>query len=145
MQPTTRAVRGASPKTDWPPVAVPGRAQPATAQALPANAGAQPLQATGSPSPGDLLTARALSADSRAADAADRLTATTGQLTDNGDRVTAVADREAVTDPGQPAGPVSPGTGIPPTEGADLVTELRSAVARYVVMPSSEALDAVTL
>jgi hypothetical protein len=59
--------------------------------------------------------------------------------------VTAVADRAAVTDRDQPVSPVSAGAGVPATEGADLLTELRSAVARYVVMPSSEALDAVTL
>ncbi|WP_202234089.1 DUF3631 domain-containing protein [Actinacidiphila reveromycinica] len=136
MQPTTRTVSSASPKTAWPPVAVPGQAQ---------HAAAQPIRETGSPSPGDRLTARALSAASRVADASDRLTATPGQSAGVSDRVTAVTDREPVTGPGQPVGPVGPEGSVPVTEGADLLTEVRSAVARYVIMPSSEALDAVTL
>lgn len=89
-----------------------------------------------------------MSAAGRATDGGDRLTATAGQLTGIGDRVTAVADRVPVTDPGQPTGltgPVGPGAGVRATQGADLLTELRSAISRYVVMPSGEALDAVTL
>ncbi|MFC4034175.1 DUF3631 domain-containing protein [Streptomyces polygonati] len=127
MQPTTRAVSGASPKTTWPPVAVPGQAQRATTPLPPADPSTQPTRAVGSPSPGD------------------RLTATAGQVTGSGDWVTALADRGPVTDPGQPVGPVDPGAVVPATEGADLLTELRSVISRYVVMPSTEALDAVTL
>jgi hypothetical protein len=60
-------------------------------------------------------------------------------------QVTEVTDRVAVTDPGQPTGPTGPAPVSPAMEGADLLTELRSAIARYVVLPSTEALDAVTL
>ncbi|SCE52685.1 Protein of unknown function [Streptomyces sp. DvalAA-14] len=48
----------------------------------------------------------------------------------------------------QPLGPREPDQpdgDQPPSEGATLLDELRSAVARYVVAPSPEALDAVTL
>ncbi|WP_269855184.1 DUF3631 domain-containing protein [Streptomyces sp. RPT161] len=33
----------------------------------------------------------------------------------------------------------------PPTEGADLLTQLKGLIARFVILPSEEALDAVTL
>ncbi|WP_405000692.1 DUF3631 domain-containing protein [Kitasatospora cathayae] len=62
-------------------------------------------------------------------------------LTDRTDREPgALTDRvttEPVTDP---VSPVSP-----PTPGAELLSELRSAIARFVVLPSAHALDAVTL
>lgn len=43
--------------------------------------------------------------------------------------------------PRGPAGPVKQGSG----EGAELLDELRSAIGKYVVLPSEEALTAVTL
>jgi hypothetical protein len=61
------------------------------------------------------------------------------------DRATGSGDRVPVTDPGQPAGPAGPESDVPASEGAELLTELRSAIARYVIMPSREALDATTL
>jgi hypothetical protein len=67
------------------------------------------------------------------------------ELTSVTDRVTGTADRLPVTDPGRPTGPPGPEASFPATEGADLLTKLRSAIARYVVMPSGEALNAVTL
>ncbi|WP_280688690.1 DUF3631 domain-containing protein [Kitasatospora sp. GAS204B] len=46
-----------------------------------------------------------------------------------------------MTDPGARSGdPVAPAT-----PGAGLLSELRSAIARYVILPSEQALDAVTL
>jgi hypothetical protein len=66
------------------------------------------------------------------------VTETPGELTGDSDRV-------PITDPGQPTGPTGPETTSPAVEGAGLLTELRSAIARYVVLPSAEALDAVTL
>jgi hypothetical protein len=70
----------------------------------------------------------------------DLVTGTTGRP----GRLSGVTDRGSVA-ADQPAGPVGPVPGSAPAEGADLLTEVRSAVARYVVMPSEEALDAVTL
>jgi hypothetical protein len=91
------------------------------------------------------LTARALSAADRAAAGSDRgpvSDGATGDPAEVSDRVTAVADRRLAGDAGQPTCPAGQAAG---SGGADLLTEVRSAVARYVVMPSEEALDAVTL
>jgi hypothetical protein len=122
----TTAVRDAPPATAWPPVTVPGQPERTTRQPLaeltaePKPSGDQSAVVTG-PFP-----------------VTNRPTGTAGHLT-------AVTDREPVTAVGQPTGPVDPPPRNALAEGADLLTELRSAVARYVVMPSGEALDAVTL
>ncbi|WP_407648702.1 DUF3631 domain-containing protein [Actinacidiphila epipremni] len=47
--------------------------------------------------------------------------------------------------PSGPRGPDQPSADHPQSEGAGLLDELRAAVARYVVPPSPEALDAITL
>ncbi|MFH9353504.1 DUF3631 domain-containing protein [Kitasatospora sp. NPDC017646] len=57
------------------------------------------------------------------------------------ERVTQSDDRVALDGvTGDTDGPVTP-----VTPGADLLTELRSAIARFVILPSEHALDAVTL
>ncbi|WP_374209188.1 DUF3631 domain-containing protein [Kitasatospora sp. A2-31] len=62
-------------------------------------------------------------------------------LTDRTDREPgALTDRVATEPVTDPVSPVSP-----PTPGAELLSELRSAIARFVILPSGHALDAVTL
>ncbi|NEA59556.1 DUF3631 domain-containing protein [Streptomyces sp. SID13666] len=68
----------------------------------------------------------------------------TDRLTGITDRVTGGSDRPPVSDPGQPTGPTEV-PDAPVTEGAALLDELRTAITRYVVMPSQEALNATTL
>ncbi|WP_317452860.1 DUF3631 domain-containing protein [Streptomyces sp. CBMA29] len=126
MQPMTAAVRDAPLVAAWPPVTVPGQPDRTTRQPL--------AELTAEPKPSAARSA----AVTGPPPVTDRLTGTPGRLT-------AVTDREPVTAVGQPTGPVGPPPGDALSEGADLLTELRSAVARYVVMPSGEALDAVTL
>ncbi len=126
MQPMTAAVRDASPAAAWPPVTVPGQPDRTTREPL--------AELTTEPEP----SADRSAAVNRPLPVSDRLTGTPGRLT-------AVTDRQPVTADGQPTSPVDPPPSDAPSKGADLLTELRSAIARYVVMPSSEALDAVTL
>lgn len=56
------------------------------------------------------------------------------------------ADSGAALD-SQPSGPNEPADLLdpPPTEGSDLLADLRTAIATFVVPPSPQALDAVTL
>ncbi|WP_405785561.1 MULTISPECIES: DUF3631 domain-containing protein [unclassified Streptomyces] len=143
MHSTTQGAGSASPDAGWPPVAIPGR--PGQVANGPLAAATGPVGClTGAPRrpvtdrsaglPGPATDRRAVTGHP----VGDRLTGDSGQPDVTGDRA-------AVTDPGQPTGPTGSGAGVLATEGADLLTELRSAIARYVVMPSSEALDAVTL
>lgn len=140
MESTTPKPHPAAPEPSWPPVAVPG--QPGVR--LPA-----------SPVSTDSVVRQAPVTDrvTGPSDRRNKVTGTSDLVTGTADRLTAGAGRPPVTDPGQPVSPTGltcrpqglAGPDIPVTEGADLLTELRAAIARYVILPSQEALDAVTL
>ncbi|MBK3585975.1 DUF3631 domain-containing protein, partial [Streptomyces sp. MBT57] len=99
----------------WPPIAVPGQGLPRDREARPAIGGP----------PAD-----APSRSSRDSQPAETSAPTTA------------SDSAGIPAPG---GPESQDSGGPAGEGSALLDDLRTAIGRYVVLPSDEALTAVTL
>jgi len=166
MQRTTPPTGTASPKSPWPPVAVPGQpdarrsgdrasdAQPVTTDTpLPVTDHHVPrtLTAPGHPVGSAPTTAVALAGQpDRSAAESTAISVTPTGLTTTTKRVTGSPGHPPVSDPVAAVEPVGPpgqsgvaDAAVP--EGAGLLTELRSALTRYVILPSREAEVATTL
>ncbi|WP_425576025.1 DUF3631 domain-containing protein [Streptomyces axinellae] len=131
------------PQVEWPPVAVPGQGL-RSVPTVPSGDGG-----TAEPGAGDgprhEAGPQASEAGDRAATSGEEVQASglgTGDETGTGPHV--ARGPEGVDGPARPGGSASHGDQAV-SEGAELLTELRAAVGRYVVLPSPEALTAVTL
>lgn len=132
QHPTAPPAQGASPKAAWPPVATPGQGR---------------RSRDGGESSGTTTERPGVSAGERT-DSGDQVQ-TAPQASESADQQTGGQTADGLTgdlDSGEHpfAERLRSGTGGE-GEGAEVLSSLRSALARYVVLPSQEALDAVTL
>jgi Protein of unknown function (DUF3631) len=154
MQGTTPPTGTASPKSTWPPVAVPGRpgahrsgnrpndAQPVTTDT--------PLPVSGHHVPQTPTATVTLARQPGRTTAEPAIAVTPAGLTATTDRVTGSPGQSPVSDPvtsgapvGPPGQPESADAAVP--EGAELLAELRTALTRYVILPNREAEVATVL